>query len=61
MREDIVIIFHIYGDLVIFLLFCNQQCTESESREIKISAAEPISNKKNIKVSMGKPYSYHTR
>ena len=52
---------HIYGSRVIFLLFCDHQDTESESREIEISLAGPIFTHNGIKGSMGKLFSYSTR
>ena len=42
MGEIIVVILHFYGAIAIFLLFCDNQDTESESREIEISVAGPI-------------------
>ena len=38
----------IFGARAIFLIFCNHQDTESESREIKISVAGPTFTNKNI-------------
>ena len=40
--KTVVVILHIYGARAIFLLFCNHQETESESREMKIGGAGPI-------------------
>ena len=34
LEQNIVVIIHIYGDRAIFVLFCDQQDTESESYEI---------------------------
>ena len=49
-----MLILHIYGARAIFLLFCNHQDTESESREMEIGVAGLIfTNKNDIKGSMG--------
>ena len=40
--QNIMEIFHIYGSLAIFLLICNNQDTESESREMEGGVAGPI-------------------
>ena len=48
----IMAILHIYGDSVIFLLFCNHQDNQSESQEVEIGLAIPVFTHKNIKVSM---------
>ena len=42
LEQNIVVIIHIYGDRAIFVLFCDQQDTESESYEIEISTSQPI-------------------
>ena len=49
----IMIILHIYGPKANFLLFCDHQDTESESREIEIVVLGLIFPQKNIKGPMG--------
>ena len=41
-------IIHIYGARAIFLLFCDNQDTESESCEIEMSISQPIFTHKKI-------------
>ena len=53
-----VVILHVYGALVIFILFYDDQDTESGSREMKIGVSGQIFTQKNVKVSLGKPYPY---
>ena len=52
--KNIVVILYIHGALFIYLLFCNHQDTEYESREMEIGVAGPIFAQKNKKDSMGK-------
>ena len=42
----ILVVLHIYGARAIFLLFCDHQETESETREMNIGAAGPMFTKK---------------
>ena len=44
-----VVIFHIYGNIVIFLLFCDHQDTKSEPRGMEIGLAGKIFTKKKSK------------
>ena len=55
------VLLYIYEALAIFPLFCDHQDTESESWDMDIGVAEPISIQKHIKVSMGQWYPYSTR
>ena len=50
----------IYGARASYILFCNHQDTEYESREIEIGVAGSIFTKKNIKGPMGQGYPYPT-
>ena len=46
-EKNIVVVLHIYGTLAIFLLFCDHQDTEYESREMKNGVSGPkLSRKK---------------
>ena len=47
-EQNIVSIIHIYGARAIFLLFCDHQDTESESREVEMRISQPIFTHKNI-------------
>ena len=47
-EKNIVGIVRIYGARAIFLLFCDSQDTESESRNIEIGVSGPILAQKNI-------------
>ena len=51
---------HIYGARAIFLLFYDNQNTESKSRAMGIGVAIPIFTQKNVKVPIGKRYPYST-
>ena len=50
----------IYGARASFILFWDHQDTESESQEIEIGVAGPISTQKNIKGPMEQRYPYPT-
>ena len=50
-----------YGARSIFLLFCDNQDTKSESRGVEIGVDGLIFTLKNIKVPMGQWYPYPTR
>ena len=56
-----LVFLHIYGDRVLFLVFCDYQDTESESCEIEIGVTGPIFTKKNTKGSLVLRYPYPTR
>ena len=58
--KNIVAILHIYGARAIFLLFCDQQDTESKSRGTEIGVAGPIFTQKNIEGLMRQQYTYPT-
>ena len=47
---------HICGGRAIFLLFCDNQDTDSDDSEMEIGVAEQKVIHKNIKGSMGKQY-----
>ena len=51
-----MVVLHINGALVMFLLFCGHQDTESESCEMINGVAEPILTQKKTKVSKGQKY-----
>ena len=59
-EENIMVFLHIYRARTIFLLCCDHQDTESESREIEISIYQPIFNHKYTKGYMGQQYPYST-
>ena len=50
--DFVLVILHFFGDLAIFLLFCNHQNTKSESRDMEIGVSGPIFTHKNIKGSL---------
>ena len=52
-EREVVVILNIYGAKANFLLFCDHQDTESESREIEIVVLGLIFPQKNIKGPMG--------
>ena len=52
-EQNIVEILYIYGARAIYLLFYDNQGTESEWREIYIGVAGPISNHQHITGYMG--------
>ena len=60
--KNIAVILHVFGALAIFLLFCDDQETESESLEMEIGVVGPILNhKNNMKGPMGQLYPYSTK
>ena len=60
--KNIAVILHVFGALAIFLLFYDDQDTESESWEMEIGVVGPILNHKNkMKCSMGQLYPYSTK
>ena len=50
---NIVVVPHIYGDLVISRLFFDHQDAESESRDIKIGISGPILTQKQNQIIYG--------
>ena len=56
--KNIVVIFHIYGDRAIFLLFYNNPDNESEYWEMKVDVVGPIFTHKNMEGCMGQQYPY---
>ena len=59
-KQIIVVTLHTYGARAVFLLFCNHQDNDYESRGTEIDVAGPIFTQKNTKVSMVQLYASST-
>ena len=56
-EKNVVVILHIYGEIAIFLLFCDHQDTESESPSIKTEkTSKALWDKISIPHNMGEKY-----
>ena len=55
-KKKIVAIINTYASLFTFLIFCDHQDTESDSRGMEIGVVVPIFTGKNVNGSMGKQY-----